>query len=443
SRPRRRRRPLDVRRAPPVHLGPRGRPAASGDVPRAAAHRLREQDARSLRPRRAAPSQDDDGGGASALPARHAVHPGLLAPRRRAPQRAPRRRPGACPLGGPLLVHAVGPAPGADGRPAPCRGRAPPVHRRRRGLRPPPPRARRRRRQGGTGRPDVAAARRAAGRAVCRGRGSSRAHLVDRRPPGDHRPADAAAPGDARLRAGCQEPRGPRQPPAAGAGRRRDVGRVRSRRGHDPPRRAALRSVALVARGEADVRPGWRRAGPPGHHAGAGRHRGRHQAREPRPRALPSDQGRTRRRALPHLQVPHDVRGRRGPQGGARRAERVRGRPVQDRFRSARHAGRASASQDVARRAAAAVQRHGGLDEPRRPSAAHPRRGRADHRLRPGPAPAHPGHDRSLADPRVGAGAAARDGEDRLPLRRRMVAVERPQDPPAHRAVHAVAARHV
>ena len=52
-----------------------------------------------------------------------------------------------------------------------------------------------------------------------------------------------------------------------------------------------------------------------------------------------------------------------------------------------------------------------------------------------------PGHDRPLADPRPGARAAARDGRDRLPVRRQLEPVERRQDPAAHRPPRALPSR--
>ena len=82
-------------------------------------------------------------------------------------------------------------------------------------------------------------------------------------------------------------------------------------------------------------------------------------------------------------------------------------------------------------------QRPSRRDEPRRPAPAGARGGRAGQR--PGPlAPgADPRHDGAVADPRARPGAAARDGLDRLPLRRQLVAVARRRDPRAHGAVHA------
>ena len=50
------------------------------------------------------------------------------------------------------------------------------------------------------------------------------------------------------------------------------------------------------------------------------------------------------------------------------------------------------------------------------------------------------GYDRSLADPWTRARAARGDGGDRLSLRRQLVAVDRREDPAAHRAARARAA---
>ncbi len=96
-----------------------------------------------------------------------------------------------------------------------------------------------------------------------------------------------------------------------------------------------------------------------------------------------------------------------------------------------------------ARRAAAAAQRGARRDEPRRPAPARRRRGREDRGPGPQPAAPHPGHDRPLADPRLRAHPAARDGRHRLPLRRELVALDRSEDPAADRAVHARSPRHV
>ena len=127
---------------------------------------------------------------------------------------------------------------------------------------------------------------------------------------------------------------------------------------------------------------------------------------------------------------------------GLRARQRGQG-PVQDRRRPARHARRADPAQDVAGRAAAAAQRAARRDVDGRPAAADRQRGRDDHRLRPPPARAHAGHDGPLADHGLGAGADARDGQDRLPLRDHVEPVRRPEDPAAHRPLHVGPARAV
>ena len=68
--------------------------------------------------------------------------------------------------------------------------------------------------------------------------------------------------------------------------------------------------------------------------------RTRDQARLARPRLLPRPARRPERAGVRHAQVPHDVRRRRGPAGGARGGERGRGRPLQDPRRPPRDAGR-------------------------------------------------------------------------------------------------------
>ena len=56
---------------------------------------------------------------------------------------------------------------------------------------------------------------------------------------------------------------------------------------------------------------------------------------------------------------------------------------------------------------------------------------------------AHARDDRSLADPRLGPHPDGGDGRHRLPLRRELVALDRRQDPAAHRAVCARPPRYV
>ena len=80
------------------------------------------------------------------------------------------------------------------------------------------------------------------------------------------------------------------------------------------------------------------------------------------------------------------------------------------------------------------LQHRQGRDEPRRPAPAGDRGGRAHRGLAPPPSGADARHDRSVADPRPGASAAEGDGGDRLPVRRQLVALDRREDPAAHRA---------
>ena len=149
-------------------------------------------------------------------------------------------------------------------------------------------------------------------------------------------------------------------------------------------------------------------------------------------------------RALRDLEVPHD--GRRTP---TRRRRELRARneagaglfKIADDPRVTR-VGRVAAP-PVARRAATAVQRAARRDEPRRTAAARVDEDEQIIGLGPPPPAAHARDDRPLADPRLLAHPAGRDGQARLPLRRRLVAVERREDPAAHRAVRARAARDV
>ena len=83
------------------------------------------------------------------------------------------------------------------------------------------------------------------------------------------------------------------------------------------------------------------------------------------------------------------------------------------------------------------LQRRSWRDEPGRAAAAGARRGLPRDRLVPPPPGADAGNDRPLADPRAGAGAAARNGGDRLPLRRQLDALGRRQDPAANRSPRA------
>ena len=157
------------------------------------------------------------------------------------------------------------------------------------------------------------------------------------------------------------------------------------------------------------------------------------------PGAVPPDAHRARGRGVRAAQVPLDGPRRRGAQGRAGRPQRGR-RAVQDRRRPARDRRGAPAAPHLAGRAAAAVQRAARRDVAGRPAAADRRGGPPDPGLLPAPAAPHAGHDRALAGARLGARAPARDGVDRLPLRRQLVAVGRREDPAAHRAERAAAA---
>ena len=190
------------------------------------------------------------------------------------------------------------------------------------------------------------------------------------------------------------------------------------------------------------LRPRRRRAAAARRRAAPGRDRDRDQARLARPGPLPPDARRPRRQALPDLQVPHDGPGRRGAQGRAAHRNEAEGLfKIADDPRITRVG--ALPAPHLARRAAAAVQRLARRDEPRRPAAARRRRGRAVAGCDRRRLHLTPGMTGPLADPRLGPGAAARDGQDRLPLRRELVALGRRQDPAADRAVHARPPRHV
>jgi hypothetical protein len=129
-----------------------------------------------------------------------------------------------------------------------------------------------------------------------------------------------------------------------------------------------------------------------------------------------------------------DGRRRRRDEGAPRRPQRG-GRALQDHRRSAHHPRRALAAPHVARRAAAAAQRPARRDEPGGPAPARRRRGLQDRGPPPPPPPPHARHDGRLADPRLGADPTPRDGQDRLPLCRKLVVLGRREDPRADRAL--------
>ena len=101
------------------------------------------------------------------------------------------------------------------------------------------------------------------------------------------------------------------------------------------------------------------------------------QAARPRPRAVPPDPGRPRRRRVRLLQVPHDGGGRRGAARRLHQRAGLRRRAVQDGGRPAHHQARALAAPLLARRAAPAVQRLRRRHEPGRPPPAAAARGGA------------------------------------------------------------------
>ena len=105
----------------------------------------------------------------------------------------------------------------------------------------------------------------------------------------------------------------------------------------------------------------------------------------------------------------------------AARTERGRGRPVQDRRGPPRHARRQADAPHLARRAPAAAQRPARRDEPGRAAPAGTRRGRAHRGLAAPAARRQTGDDRPLADLRLRSDPHARDGQDRLPVRRELV----------------------
>ena len=80
-------------------------------------------------------------------------------------------------------------------------------------------------------------------------------------------------------------------------------------------------------------------------------------APRPRPDPVPPDPRRPRRQDLPLLEVPHDGHQRRGAPRRPAQAAGLRGRPVQDGERPARHASRQVAAPLLHRRAAPAGQR--------------------------------------------------------------------------------------
>ena len=118
---------------------------------------------------------------------------------------------------------------------------------------------------------------------------------------------------------------------------------------------------------------------------------------------------------------------RESPAGAEHRGRRL----LQGRAGPAGHQDREGSARLVAGRAAAARQRPARGDEPGRPPAARPRRGLAGRGLLPR-APRHRAwNHRLLAGAGLLSRSALRDGPPRLSLRRHLVFVERPADPPA------------
>ena len=150
---------------------------------------------------------------------------------------------------------------------------------------------------------------------------------------------------------------------------------------------------------------------------------------------------RPRRAAVPHLQVPHDGRRRRRPQGRAARRNEADG-PMFKMANDPRvtQVG-ALAAQALDRRDPAVRQRPAGRDERRRTSPGPAERGRAVDRGRPRPPAGAAGHHRDVAGLGPFGHHVRRVQAPRPVLRRQLVAGPRP----AHRAsapCSAVLARH-
>ena len=230
-----------------------------------------------------------------------------------------------------------------------------------------------------------------------------------RRPPRDRRGRRGRAPARARVDPEREGAGRPGQRAAADVRGGRVVGRLRlPRRPHDPrrpPLRACRRRrAASSARSTSSARrwasccsrrscwrsPWWSSSPPGGRSSSARRASGA--------TATPSRCSSTARCTT-------------APTPGRPSCVAQRGRrPVQDRRRSAHHAGRAVCSADVARRAPAALQRPSRSDEPRRPSPARARRGPAHPGLVPAAPLADARDDRRLAGLRRRSHPAARDG---------------------------------
>ena len=115
---------------------------------------------------------------------------------------------------------------------------------------------------------------------------------------------------------------------------------------------------------------------------------------------------------------------------GARAPERGR-RRLQDRRRPPDHARRPLAAAPSARRAAAARERPPRRDEPGRPAAAPRSRRTAASRAGTAAGSTYARDHGRLAGARLLAHPGQRDGAHRLPVRRQLVALERPPDPHA------------
>ena len=157
-------------------------------------------------------------------------------------------------------------------------------------------------------------------------------------------------------------------------------------------------------------------------------------AHRPRAGALPPAPGRTRWRGVRDLQVPLDVRRRRGSsRRPARRAERSHRSAVQARPRSPRDAGRPVHPGVQPRRAAAAAQRRPRRHEPRGTAPGAAGRGRRLPARPAGPAPGAPRDHRALAGRGAGQPVVRRLPPPRPVLRRQLVAAARPHHRPRHR----------
>src|SRR6185436_10262291 len=89
-------------------------------------------------------------------------------------------------------------------------------------------------------------------------------------------------------------------------------------------------------------------------------------------------------------------------------------------------------------RAPAAHQRVARGDEPCGTATPDRGRGRPSGGIRPAQTSPDAGNDGALADPWLGPHPHARDGRDRLPIRRELVALDGREDPPADDSLRAL-----